>query len=74
MYSEADHADLHLAHDHLHLAAELINGVMDRRRLQSTMQEISLLSGAKHDADLAEQELGMAEKYMGWRDDESAAS
>ncbi len=66
-YAARDHADFQLAHDLLHWAAELINGVMERRRLESTMQEISLLSGAKRDADVADQELRMAEKYMEWR-------
>lgn len=92
--ASSDASDLRLAHDHLHLAAELINGVMERRRLQSTMQEISLLSGAKADADNADRvlvgdgdpkraadltahadrEVGMAERYMRWRNDEPAAS
>ncbi len=72
MYSDRDHADFQLAHDLLHWAAELINGVMERRRLESTMQEISLLSGAKRDADVADKELRMAERYMNWKGEDVA--
>lgn len=69
---DQDHEDLQQAHDHLHLAAELINGVMERRRLRSSMQEISLLSGAKQDADNADREVTMAEKYMDWKEEGAA--
>lgn len=51
-YTEQDHADLQLALDHMHLASELVNGVMERRRMDLTMQMVSFLSEAKHDADL----------------------
>jgi hypothetical protein len=66
MYSEADHEDLQLAHDLAHWVAELVNGVMERNRIGTPLQAISFLSGAVQDANLADQELGMAEKYLGW--------
>lgn len=74
MYTEQDHADLQLAHDHLHLASELINGVMERRRLDLNLQTLSLLSEAKRDADNADREAGMAGRYMGWLNDGQATA
>lgn len=73
MYSEQDHRDLTLAHDHMHLASELINGVMERNRMGTPLQAISLLSSAKQDADNGEREIGMAERYMQWREQGGAA-
>jgi hypothetical protein len=70
MFSQDDHDALQLAQDHMHVAAELINGVMERCRLDLSMQMVSFLSEAKRDADLGEREIGMAEKYMGWSENE----
>jgi hypothetical protein len=67
MYTAQDHADLELAQDHMHLAAELINGVMERRWLDLSTQMISFLSEAKQDADLGERATRMADRYMGWQ-------
>lgn len=74
MRTARDHADLELAHDLMRWASELINGVLERNRIGTPLQAISFLSGAKQDVDLADRETGMAERYLGWRDDEPAAS
>lgn len=66
MFTPADHQDLILAIDLMSWASELVNGVMERRRLDLTMQAISLLSEAKRDADLGERAAGMADRYMNW--------
>jgi hypothetical protein len=73
MYSEADHDDLQLAHDLAHWVAELVNGVMERNRIGTPMQAISFLAGAVQDANLADREMGMAEKYLGWADGKATA-
>ena len=65
-YTNQDHQDLELAHDLLHWASELVNGVMERNRTDLTMQMVSFLCEAKRDADLGEREITMAEKYMQW--------
>ena len=71
-YTDQDQADLQLAMDHMHVAAELINGVMERRRQDLTMQVVSFLSGAKQDADMGAREIDMAERYMGRREGKTA--
>jgi hypothetical protein len=67
MYSAADHADLELAHDLMHWASELINGVLERSRIGTPMQALAFLSGAKADVDNADREATMAERYMQWK-------
>ena len=52
MFTEQDVCNLQLAHDHLHLASELINQLMEAKRMDLTMQMVSFLSEAKQDADL----------------------
>lgn len=74
MYSQADHEDLQLAHDLAHWVGELVNGVMERNRIGTPLQAISFLAGAKQDADNADREVTMAERYMNWQSDEPAAS
>lgn len=49
-----DLSDMELAHDLLHWASELINGVLERNRIGTPLQMISFLSGAKQDADVAD--------------------
>jgi hypothetical protein len=66
MYTPQDHDDLQLAHDLAHWVAELVNGVMERNRIGTPLQAISFLAGAVQDANLADREMGMAEKYLGW--------
>jgi hypothetical protein len=73
-FTRLDHDALQLAQDHMHVAAELINGVMERRRLDLSMQMVSFLSEAKQDADLGERAVTMAEKYMGWTEGEEEKS
>lgn len=68
MYAERDHEDLALAHDLAHWMAELINGVLERNRIGTPLQAISFLSGAKQDADNADREVSMAERYLEWKD------
>lgn len=68
MYTTEDHEALTLAHDLLHWASELVNGVMERNRLALTLQMVSFLSEAKRDADLGDQQLNMAERYMDWKE------
>lgn len=72
MYTPQDHDDLQLAHDLAHWVAELVNGVMERNRIGTPMQAISFLAGAVQDANLADREMGMAEKYLNWREDGAA--
>lgn len=67
MYGPADHDDLVLAHDLMAWASELVNSVLERNRLDTPLQAISLLSGAKQDADHSAREIDMAERYMGWK-------
>jgi hypothetical protein len=66
MYTSQDHDDLQLAHDLAHWVAELVNGVMERNRIGTPLQAISFLSSAIQDANLADREIGMGERYMGW--------
>lgn len=68
MYTTEDHEALTLAHDLLHWASELVNGVMERNRQALTMQMVSFLSEAKRDADLGERAVEMSERYMDWKD------
>lgn len=72
-YSERDSTDLQLVHDHLTTAAELISELMDRHRMDLSMQTLTFLAGAKQDADLADREVGMAKKYMQVQDEGTAA-
>lgn len=72
MYGPADHDDLELAHDLMAWASELVNSVLERNRLDTPLQAISLLSGAKQDADHSIREIDMAERYMGWREGKTA--
>jgi len=72
MFTAEDHAQLELAMDLMHWAAEVINGVMERRRKDLTMQAISFLSEAKRDADLGEREVRMADKYLNYKQGEVA--
>ena len=72
MFTAEDPADLQLAQDHMHVAAELINGVMERRRKDLTMQAISFLSEAKQDMDLGERAAGMADRYLNWKNGDVA--
>lgn len=68
----SDLSDLELAHDHMHIASELINGVMERNRIGTPLQAISFLSEAKRDADLGERAIEMGERYLGWDQDGAA--
>lgn len=68
MYTQQDHDALSLAHDLMAWASELVNGVLERNRLGTPLQAISLLSGAKQDADHSAREIDMAERYMGWQE------
>lgn len=70
--SPQDGADMSLAHDLLHWAAELISGVMERNRIGTPLQTLSFLAGAKADADLADREVTMAENYAGWTGEQAS--
>ena len=65
MFTRQDHDELLLATDLMSWASQLINGVMDRRRLDLNSQAILCLCEAKHDADLGARQTGMADKYLG---------
>ncbi len=68
MYTVRDHEDLQLVADLLHWGSEIINRFLERHRLDLSMQEISLLSEGKRDADLGERAIQMADRYIEWRE------
>lgn len=72
MYGIVDHQDLELAHDLLHWASELINGVLERNRIGTSIQALSLLAGAKQDVDNADREATVAERYLQWKGEGAA--
>lgn len=73
MYTPEDHADLALAHDLMAWSSELVNGILERRRLDLNMQALSFLNEAKRDADLGISQVDMADRYMQWKQEGKTA-